>query len=194
MSLRSVRSVAGRAFALLAAGLVVVVLVLGVLLPTFAGGNAYTILTGSMRPTMPPGTLVVTRPVEPSQLRIGDAVTYQIKSGDPVVATHRVDSISMSMNGEYGFVMKGDANDAADPAVVRPEQIKGRVWYSVPYLAYPSLLVDGNIRRAIVMGAVVLLFGYAAFSFAGAFRDRRTAAPTQAAPEQEAPEMAGVGS
>ena len=201
MSLRNLRTVAGRAIALLVAGLVVLVLTLGVLLPAAAGGSAYTILTGSMRPTMPPGTLVVTRPVEPEAIRTGDVLTYQIKSGDPVVATHRVVSISIptSASGEYGFVMKGDANDSADPAIVRPEQIKGKRWYAVPYLAYPSLMVDGNIRQVVVMGAVVLLFGYAGLSFAGAARDRRTArrktkTDAAVASEIEAPEMAGVGS
>ena len=172
MSLRVVRTVAGRASALLVAGLVVVVLALAVVLPRIMGATSYTILTGSMRPTMPPGTLVVVKPVKPEQIGIGDVLTYQIRSGDPTVATHRVVGVGMTMGGESRFTLQGDANNAPDSAAVRPEQIKGKRVYAVPYLAYPSLLVDGDIRQLVVMGTVVLLFGYAAVSFLGASRDR----------------------
>src|SRR5690348_1134464 len=108
MSLRTVRTVAGKALALLAAGLVVLVLALVVVIPRVGGGTAYTVLTGSMRPTMPPGTLVVVRPVKPEQIAVGDVVTYQIESGDPTVATHRVVAVGIDMKGEYRFTMKGD--------------------------------------------------------------------------------------
>src|SRR5690348_3451699 len=173
MSLRDLRDVAGRAFALLAAGLVVVVLALTVVVPRIGGATAYTILTGSMKPGMPPGTLVVVKPVKPDQIRVGDVLTYQLQSGDPTVATHRVVGVGTTMGGDARFTLQGDANNAPDPNVVRPEQIMGKRWYSVPYLAYPALVVDGDIRQAVVMGAVVLLFGYALLSFAGAARDRR---------------------
>jgi len=172
MSLRDLRDVASRVIALLAAGLVVVVLALAVVVPKLGGATAYTILTGSMRPGMPPGTLVVVKPVKPGQIRVGDVLTYQLRSGDSTVATHRVVGVGTTLGGEPRFTLQGDANNGPDPAVVRPEQIKGKRWYSVPYLAYPSLVVDGDIRQTVVMGAVVLLLGYALFSFAGAARDR----------------------
>jgi signal peptidase len=172
MSLRDLRDVAGRAIALLATGLVVVILGLAVVLPKLGGATAYTILTGSMRPGMPPGTLVVVKPVHPDQIRVGDVLTYQLRSGDPTVATHRVVGVGTTLGGEPRFTLQGDANNAPDPTVVRPEQIKGKRWYSVPYLAYPSLVVGGNIRQYVVMGAVVLLLAYALFSFVGAARDR----------------------
>ena len=155
MSLRSVRTVAGKAFALLATGLVVVVLALAVIVPKLGGATSYTILTGSMRPTMPPGTLVVVKPVKPEQIRVGDVLTYQIESGKKAVATHRVERVEITLAGKYSFIMKGDANDVSDPSPVRPEQVRGKRWYAVPYLAYPSLLVAGDIREFVVMSSVV---------------------------------------
>ncbi|MGO4258587.1 signal peptidase I [Marmoricola sp. RAF53] len=172
MGLRTARTVAGRAIALLATGLVLVVLTLGVVVPRLAGADSYTILTGSMRPTMPPGTLVVVRHTPPEQVRVGDVLTYQLRSGDPTVATHRVVGIGRTVAGDLRFTLQGDANHSPDPVTVRPEQIRGTRWYAVPYLAYPSLLVDGNVRQIVVMGAVLVLLGYAAMSFAGAARDR----------------------
>lgn len=184
MSLRDLRDVAGRATALLATGLVVVVLGLVVVGPRLGGATSYTILTGSMKPGMPPGTLVVVKPVAPEKIQVGDVVTYQLRSGDPTVATHRVVGVGATLGGEPRFTLQGDANNAPDPDLVVPEQIKGKRWYAVPYLAYPSLVVDGDIRQLVVSGAVVLLFGYALLSFAGALRDRRSsrsAAPVPAA-------------
>ncbi|MFL6025080.1 MAG: hypothetical protein ACJ72O_17190, partial [Marmoricola sp.] len=95
MSLRTLRTAAGRAFALLAAGLVVVVLALAVVVPKLGGATSYTILTGSMRPHMPPGTLVVVKPDKPDQVRVGDVLTYQIESGKKAVATHRVERVNV---------------------------------------------------------------------------------------------------
>ncbi|MGY2874993.1 signal peptidase I [Marmoricola sp. URHA0025 HA25] len=173
MSLRNLRTVAGRALALLAAGLVVLVLALVVVIPRLGGATAYTVLTGSMRPSMPPGTLVVVKAVKPEQIAVRDVVTYQIRSGDPTVATHRVVAVGVNMKGEYRFTMKGDANTVDDPSVVRPEQIRGKRWYSIRYLAWPTLKVGGHVRQLVVFGAVAVLIGYALMSFAGALRDRR---------------------
>jgi signal peptidase len=173
MSLRAVRTVAGRAFALSAAGLVVAVLAVSVVVPRLGGATAYTILTGSMKPGMPPGTLVVVRPTPVDQIKAGDVITFQQRSGDPTVVTHRVVSVGVALDGKRQFMTKGDANDAPDLHRVLPEQVRGVRWYAVPYLAYPSLMVDGNIRQLVVMGAVLVLIGYSLASFVGAFRDRR---------------------
>ena len=173
MSLRSVRTVVGRVIALSAAGLVVFVLGLSVIVPRLGGATAYTVLTGSMRPGMPPGTLVVVRSIAPEDIKVGDVVTFQMESGDPAVATHRVKEVGVSLDGTYHFTTKGDANGASDVRDVRPEQIRGVRWYSVPYLASPSLLVGGDIRKVVVTGSVALLVGYSITSFAGAALDRR---------------------
>lgn len=171
-SLRTVRTVAGRAIALLVAGLVVVILGLTVVVPKIGGATAYTVLTGSMRPELPPGTVVVMRPTAPEKIRVGDVVTYQINSGSPTVATHRVKAVTIAGDGERRFVTQGDANQAPDPNPVRPVQVRGVLWYKIPYVGYPSHTVNGDIRKLVVGGAVLVLSGYAAFSFGGALRDR----------------------
>ncbi len=197
MSLRSVRTVAGRAIALSAAGLVVAVLSISVVVPRLGGATMYTILTGSMKPGMPPGTIVAVRPTPSDRIKAGDVITFQLKSGDPTVVTHRVVSVGVALDGRRQFTTKGDANNAPDVHRVIPEQIRGVRWYSVPYVAYPSLLVGGNIRQVVVMGSVALLLGYAAMSFLGAARDRRrarrdgnTATPV---PDDREPTLTEVG-
>ena len=187
MSIRAAGSAIGQVFAWLVAGLVVLVLAVSVVIPKIAGGTTYTILTGSMRPGMPPGTMVVDRPVKPQDVRIGDVITFQLRSGDPTVATHRVVGVGIAVNGDRVFTTEGDANNAADPNPVRAVQLKGERWYAIPFLGLPSLWFGVGTREVIVMGVVVLLIGYALASFAGAARDRRrrraAASPSESVPD-----------
>ncbi len=175
MSLRTVRTMTSRVVALLVMGLVVAVLGLTVVLPKISGATAYTILTGSMRPGMPPGTVVVDRQIPVDQIKIGDVVTYQITSGQPAVVTHRVQSIGYALDGTRTFITRGDANDSADHLPVTAAQIRGVRWYSVPYVGLPSIWIGVSIRQVVVGGAVILLLAYALVSFIGETRDRRRA-------------------
>jgi len=125
-----------------------------------------TVLTGSMAPTYPPGTLVIVKPIDAQELRIGDPITYQIKSGESAVVTHRVVAINNSTDGSVTFVTKGDANGAADAQPVEPVQLKGKVWYSVPWIGYLNNLVNGDARGWIIPTIAIGLFAYAGYMIA----------------------------
>jgi signal peptidase len=148
------------------------VLLAAVLVPRFGGGTPYTVLTGSMQPGMPPGTLVVTRPVAPEDIAVGAVITYQLRSGEPAVATHRVVAAGLDGRGEHVFQTQGDANAAPDRAWVRPVQVVGERWYSVPQLGHVNTLLSGQQRQTAVYAVAVLLLGYAAFMLTGSVRDR----------------------
>ena len=79
-----------RLAAWLVVGASLAALVVGVLLPRMAGATPYTVLTGSMTPNLPPGTLVVVRPVDAGTIGTDSVITYQLASGEPEVVTHRV--------------------------------------------------------------------------------------------------------
>lgn len=163
------RAIGGWCVVLLAVGLVTA----AVALPRLAGGTAYTVLTGSMRPSLPPGTLVVTRPVAPETLAIGDVITYQVRSDQPAVVTHRVIALGYAASGEVTVRTRGDANGADDPEQVRAVQIRGRYWYAVPYLGYLNGWVSGSTRVVVLVAAVAGLLLYAMAMFASAARGRR---------------------
>ena len=148
-------------------------LVVALIVPRLAGATPYVIETGSMAPGMPPGTFVVVRPTQIADIAAGDVLTYQIKSGDPTVVTHRVVQQGVDMTGQPRWRTQGDANDVADPSWVLPVQVKGTRWYSIPYLGYATSFVT-NEQRGVVTGLIVLgLGGYAVAMFVGAMRDRR---------------------
>ncbi|MFJ5693581.1 signal peptidase I [Arthrobacter sp. NPDC093125] len=141
--------------------------------PKLTGSTPYTVLTGSMRPSMPPGSLVVTKPVEPATLKTGDAITYQIRSGEPEVVTHRIVAVSHSLGGDTTFVTQGDANPAPDEAPVKTGQIRGVVLYSIPLLGYVNLWLTGEQRIWGVGTAVVLLLSYSALMCTSAVIESR---------------------
>lgn len=148
-------------------------LVIGVVVPTVTGATPYTVLTGSMSPALDPGTLIVVRPVEAGQIAVGDVVTYQLRSGEPEVVTHRVVSVAVRGDGERVFRTRGDANSVVDERWVRAVQLRGRVWYSVPHLGRVSTLMPVDVRRVLVLCAAASLLVYAALMLAGAAREAR---------------------
>ncbi|MGO1399571.1 MAG: signal peptidase I [Brevibacterium yomogidense] len=162
------RELAGVLLNGLSLGVLLLVLALGtitVALPAVVGGMPLSVLTGSMRPTLPPGTLVVIKPAPVEEIGVGDVITFQIESGKPAVATHRVIARSDdSASGEVRFTTQGDANNAPDPEPVRPAQIRGEVWYAVPYLGWANQAVDGQTRSWAIPVLAGGLFVYAAWT------------------------------
>lgn len=147
------------------------VLVLGVIVPRAAGATPYVVLTDSMDPGLPVGTLVVSRPVEPERFGTGSVITYQLRSGQEQLVTHRVVGIGMAVGGERTYVTQGDSNDVPDIAPVRDVQVRGALWYRVPCLGYLAGAFTGQ-REATGMVAAVLLLGYAGWQVLRAARER----------------------
>lgn len=152
---------------------VTAILAIAVAVPRIAGATPYVILTGSMRPELPPGTLVVVKPVAPEKLGVGSVITYQLESGKPTVVTHRIVSAGVTAAGDRIFQTQGDANNTPDEAWVKPVQIRGEHWYAVPGLGHVTNFFTGQQRQLATTGIVVVLLGYASWMFGTAIGERR---------------------
>jgi len=141
---------------------VVLIAALVILVPAVTRSTPYTILTSSMEPGYPPGTLVIVKPIDVDEIAIGTVITYQLESGKPEVVTHRVTQIIQPNlpDGEKSFVTKGDANSEPDAEPVKPVQIRGAVWYAVPWIGWVNNLVNGDMRAVIIPLIAGLLFLY----------------------------------
>ncbi len=155
--------------------IVIGIAVLVIVIPMVTGSTPRTVLTESMEPKLPPGTLVIDKPVKPEDVRIGDVVTYQLASDQDLFVTHRVVSISRATDGSITFVTKGDNNSTPDTAPVTAVQLSsgGRVWYSLPWIGYLNNAVGGSGKSWLVIGAAVLLFGYAGWQFMSGLFERK---------------------
>ncbi|GHD80333.1 signal peptidase [Salinibacterium amurskyense] len=175
-------------------GLFALVLLVGalvIIVPNLAGALPLTVLTSSMEPGLPPGTLIVVKPIDTDEIAVGDVITYQIESGKAGVITHRVTGITNSSDGSRTFTLKGDNNDVADELQVLPVQVQGKLWYSVPWIGYVSNFVNGSAKAWLVPIIAVALFVYAGFMItsgiiSGARKRKRRRARAQREAERAA--------
>lgn len=143
-------------------GLAVAVVAAAVVVPRLTGSTPMTVLTGSMAPTYPPGALVVVRPVPVEEIGIGTPITYQLRSGESTVVTHRVVGVGYDGRGRRVFTTQGDANEAPDREPVRAVQVRGEVWYAVPWIGRLNLVLTRDQHELITRVVAVGCFVYAA--------------------------------
>ncbi len=126
-----------------------------------------------MEPTIDVGSLIITRTVAPEAVRIGDIITFQLESGLAPVATHRVVGFEFTPNDEKGFITQGDNNETADAQPVRPAQLQGRLWYTVPYVGWLSTAVNAEARGWLLPLATAALLGYGTWTLVRGIIERR---------------------
>ncbi|MDQ1055043.1 signal peptidase [Arthrobacter sp. SORGH_AS 212] len=135
-----------------------------IVIPVATGSQSYTILTKSMAQKFPPGTFMVMKPVAFSELKYGDVITFQMYSGRPDVDTHRIVGFGSTQAGEKTLITKGDNNGANDPEPVRAIQVKGKLFYAVPYVGFVANALGNADRDTWTVLAAVGLIGYGAIT------------------------------
>lgn len=147
-----------------------------IIVPMVTGSQTYSVLTGSMAPTYPPGTFLVVKPTEFDTLQIGDVVTYQIESGRPDVVTHRIIGFGAGQNGERQLITQGDNNDLVDESPVMEIQVRGKLFYAVPYAGFLANALGQTDRSWVITALAVALIGFGLYSMVrGTIKDRREA-------------------
>ena len=181
-------TLAGRVALAALVGLIAFAAAVLAVLPRATHGVALTVLTGSMTPGIPVGSVVVDRPVDPGTLKVGDIATYQRAAGKAEYITHRIIKIDTTKSPTM-FTFKGDANRGADALAVPATAIRGKVWFHVPYLGAirDSLHTKGGVSEI----AMLVLLAYAVTQLLGA-RKSRTVASTEA--PQTTPSLIAVTS
>ena len=116
------------------------------------GIGVYSVISGSMEPKYPVGCLIYVKEAEPSEIEIGDVITFVLKNETP--ATHRV--IGIDEENQH-FLTKGDANDVED-APVHFNNLIGKPVFKIPYLGYVAYYIQHppGIYIAILIGVCLL--------------------------------------
>lgn len=149
------------------------------------GLTPYTVLSGSMEPTYHVGALIYVKEVAPSEVQVGDPITFVVNE-DLLVATHRVVEIDVQTSrqqaivdetGEamldaegnpiyeevpldepaYYFTTKGDANDAVDGSQVYYKNLLGEPVFTIPYLGYLSSWIQTKKGMIISINVALIL-------------------------------------
>lgn len=113
---------------LIAAGLVLLVAFAGVRL---VGLTPYAVLSGSMEPEYPVGSLVYVKAVDPLDVEVGDAITFSLPSG--TLVTHQVYQIDAESRA---FRTQGIANIASDGSISpTPRRCRTKTSWANPWHA-----------------------------------------------------------
>ncbi|MDQ0824703.1 signal peptidase [Arthrobacter sp. B2I5] len=145
-----------------------------IVVPVATGSQTYTVLTNSMAPKYPPGTFMVMKPAPFDQLKYGDVITFQLYSGRPEVETHRIVGFGSTQQGEKTLITKGDNNGATDENPVRAIQVKGKLFYAVPYVGFVANFLGNSDRGIWTVIAAVALIGYGAITIYKSVRKTRS--------------------
>lgn len=125
------------------------------------GLRPFTVLSGSMEPTYHTGSLIYVKEVDPSEVQIGDPITFVLNE-DLVVATHRV--VEIDEENQY-FYTKGDANDAVDGSPVHFNNLIGVPVFTIPGLGYVANYIQNPPGMYIAIALVAILLIFVVLSF-----------------------------
>lgn len=99
--------------------------------------HAYVVLSGSMQPAIPKGSVVLSKAGPSERYRPGDIAVFHapsIRSKFPVV--HRITKMYPNLEGVMVFETKGDANSNGDPWQLPTAFLQGKVVAVAPWLGY----------------------------------------------------------
>ncbi len=136
------------------------------------GFMMFRVVTGSMEPSIPVGSLLLTKETDIGNIEEGDIVCFRTQISEiwGKIVTHRVVEVIEPEQGRILLETKGDANPVADSYYVDESNLLGKViWHTgdgsmfadiislftneigfLGFIALPSLLLAGLILRNTV--------------------------------------------
>lgn len=125
--------------------LTVILLCAPLTVPRLFGYQVFHVISGSMEPTVPVGSVIYTRQEEPEQIEEGSIIAFR-KNGETV--THRVVD---NHRVEKEFITRGDANEITDFEPVPYGDLVGRVVYHMPLLGRVLAMLAGTVGKAYLL-------------------------------------------
>jgi signal peptidase I len=110
-------------------------LIVATLVPLAFGWSPSVVLSGSMRPGVNPGDVVMTAPATPERFGAGQLIRF-VDPGQP--DRHLVHRI-VEVKPDGTLVTKGDANSVSDSRAVPAAGVTGIVRLRVPWVGLPRL-------------------------------------------------------
>ena len=137
---------------------IVTALLVGLTIPALFGFHNFTVMSGSMEPTIHTGDVVVDQQISPLDARIGDIVTFRDPQNHSKLITHRVRRIEVR-GGVVSFATKGDASNTVQRWSVPATGHIGRVVLHLWKLGYLLWWVSQPWGRLLLVVIPVLALG-----------------------------------
>lgn len=125
---------------------------LSLAIPKLLGYDIYVVVSGSMEPNIPVGSIVLCKEVENAQLQTGDVIVFTDPDRGTTPITHRVVSNDPATGS---IITKGDANEREDTNPVTYNHVIGKVAMHIPRMGYTAAALTSVLGK-IVAGLLLL--------------------------------------
>jgi len=121
----------------------------------FVGGFFSVVMSGSMEPAIPVGSIVIVKRVNAEDVKVGDVIVFE--TGESTTMHRVVEKVVE--DGAFHFKTQGDANEVPDPWIVKPEDVCGALLLTIPYYGYLLIFAGTPIGFAlfILVPAIILI-------------------------------------
>lgn len=120
--------------------------------------HSRTVLTGSMEPKIPKGSVVINQWVDQKNLKVDQVITYQHPVRKNIIyITHRI--VKIDKTGLlWRFETKGDANPASDFGLITQVSIEGKVILMIPLIGYLIEFFKTPVGFVLLVAIPLLIF------------------------------------
>ena len=121
--------------------------------------HSFTVLSGSMEPTISTGDVIVVKTISPLEAKVGDVVSFRDPENAERLLSHRVIQMRVMPEG-VAFVTKGDANTGVERWQIARNGTIGKAEYHVPKIGYLTNRLGSKFGRlAFLVLPLILLAG-----------------------------------
>ncbi len=127
-----------------------ILLLLPIALPRMMGYSTYNVVSGSMEPEIPVGSIILVKPVDCLELKEGDIIAFNREN---IVVCHRVVD-NNTFEGKLST--KGDANDTEDFGILTYSDVIGLVEHHYPVLGSIGAYVSTASGKLLIVELLVV--------------------------------------
>ena len=132
---------------------------------SIGGYKIFRVITGSMEPEYEVGEVIISKEVNPKDIKVGDDIVYLGRVGEysGKIIMHNVVAIDTDENGDLIFHAKGLQSNSVEDPQIREDQIYGVVTYRSSIL---TILYDlaTNIYSIFAIVIILVLNVFIAFN------------------------------
>ena len=135
---------------------------------SIAGYRIFRVITGSMEPEYGVGEVVISKEVDPKNIKVGDDIVYLGTYGEynGKIIMHSVIAIDTDKNGNLNFHAKGLHSSSVEDPQIKASQIYGVVKFKSEILTVLYKLAT-NIYSLFVIISVLVLNVFISFRLSG---------------------------
>ena len=129
--------------------------------PSAFGITITRVYSEDMEPEISVGEVIILKSVEPSELELGDVITYK---ADALVfedrfVTHQISKEPYEIDGVYYFTTRGVKPDSVNDPEINDSQLRGKVVFKIPLLGTFYDFVTSWYGIVAVVVIVVVIYG-----------------------------------